>query len=325
MPMRIRLATQDDAPAIVGLLLEDATERRALDTPLWPIAADARERAGATVATEAKGEGTVRWLLADVGHAIVGVSRAGTIPCPPIYQNAGQPTSFLFEETFVARHAPGDTWPLLIAEAERTTSSLGASVFLAACAPAQREKRRALEAAGYGIVTNYLVKHGLMGHPPPSVRSASADDVPSIVTLTTQSLASLQEANPKMWTPHPEAAPRFATWMNYSLTLPDRRIFVAEDRRGFIIAQSPGAFHVPQTSPRDHLGLVDDFWSEDFTAPSPPRYSDRTMDLLSAAELEFVNRGRTTTMVICPAARQPKQDFLRASGYRDGNAWMLKA
>jgi hypothetical protein len=326
MSLHVRRATATDVAAVVALLLEDAAERKTLDPRLWPLAANAADCVQQRFAKEVNGESQIRWLVAESSGALVGVVRAGVVPVPPIYQFAGQVASLLFEETYAAKSAPLDVYSALIAMAEKETGTMNAISYLAACAPSQERKLRAFEAAGYRIVTHYLVKHNLSDHQLiDSVRPASPQDVPGIVALGARSQQSLCGANARMWTPHPEAPTRFGAWMQYSLTLPDRRIFVsgADPLDGFVIAQPPSQFHLPLTAPNDHLGLIDDFWSTEFDAAQTPNQAS-AKDLLATAEHEFRVRGRTSAMVITAAAPQPKQDFLRTSGYRDANAWMLK-
>ena len=215
----------------------------------------------------------------------------------------------------------------LIAAAEREGKAMGAVIFIAACAPFQCAKLGALQSAGYGVVTLYLVKHRLVNQPSPaSVRAAVPADVPAIVAMGAQSQQVLFAANPKMWTPHPDAPARFSAWMLFSLNLPDRRIFVSPEpeRAGFVIAQPASPMRLPLTCKREHVGLVDDFWTPEFAATDKFGYST-ARDLLTTAEQEFVQRGRTSAMVICADGCRSKQDFLRHADYRDGNAWLLKA
>jgi hypothetical protein len=171
------------------------------------------------------------------------------------------------------------------------------------------------------------VKHGLGDNTlSASVRAATPLDVPAIVAMGAESQKALCKGNARMWTPHPDAPARFGAWMHYSLTSQDRRIFVAGERElgGFVIAQPTSPFHLPLASRSEHVGLIDDFWSSEFAEASDSREMPYARDLLASAEGEFVQRGRTSAMVVCPAAWRAKQDLLRACGYRDGNAWMLK-
>jgi hypothetical protein len=235
----------------------------------------------------------------------------------------------LFDETCVSRSAPDGTLAALVDAAEREGAAMGAVIQLAACAAFQREKRRALETAGYVVVTEYLVKHGLadVSASQSSTRAASPADVPAIVAMGAAAQRALHHANAQMWKPHPDAPQRFGAWMQYSLTLPDRRILVhgASEPSGFVIAQPVSAFHLPLTCERDHIGLIDDFWAPEFGTETARRELASARALLIAAESEFVRRSRTSAMAICPAAWHAKQDILRAHGYHDGNSWMLKA
>ena len=328
MPTIVRPATSGDLAAISALLLQDAAERAASDGDLWPLASDASQRVAKTLSVEMRNEGSNRWLVAEVAGAVEGVARLGVIPCPPIYHLAGKLVFLLYDDTTVSSSAPNGALALLVAAAEREGAALGAISCLAACAPFQRDKRRALESAGYGVVTDYLVKHSLSnGGSLAGVREAVATDVPAIVEMGAQSQEALFQANAQMWKPHPEARARFGAWMHFALTLPDRCILVhgGHDGAGFVIAQPASAFHLPLTCDRERIGLIDDFWAQDFATAKEPQGATHAGDLLKAAELEFVARGRTSAMAICPAGWRSKQDFLRAHGYRVGNTWMLKA
>jgi len=318
----VRAATPGDLAGVSALVLQDAADRAASDGALWVPAGDASQRVARTFADEVENGRTVRWFAAEAAGAVVGVVRFGVIPCPPIYHLAGGLALLLFDESYVSRSAPVGVFAALIGAAEREGAAMGAVIQLAACAAFQLEKRRALEAAGYGVVTDYLIKHGLVAGSESHVRAASPADVPAIVAMGVQAQKALHQANDRMWKPHPEAPQRFGAWMQYSLTLPDRRILVfdAEEPSGFVIAQPVSAFHLPMACGRDHIGLIDDFWASAFVSSDASDASE----LLAAAEAEFVRRGRTSAMVICPAMWRAKQDVLRAYGYRDGNTWMLK-
>lgn len=327
MPTFVRPATLNDRTAIGALLLQDATERASNDRDLWPLAADALDRIAETFTKEVRQEGPTRWLVAETDGAVVGVARFGVIPCPPIYHLAGGLAFVLYDDTFVGASAYSDALGLLVAAAEREGRAMGAVIFLAACAQFQRGKLSALQTAGYDVVTHYLVKHRLSNRAAPtSVRVATAADVPAVVAMGARSQKSLFQANAKMWKPHPDAPTRFGAWMQYSLTLPDRRILVFGEGEldGFVIAQPTSPFHTPLAARSEHLGLIDDFWAPEFAPETEGQDASTAEDLLASAEVEFVRRGRTSAMVICPAAWQAKQDLLRACGYRDGNAWLLK-
>lgn len=328
MPTSVRAATSDDLAAIGALLLQDATERAAAEGDLWLLATNAVERIAEAFSKEARPEGSTRWLVAEAAGSVVGVARFGVIPCPPIYHLAGGTAFVLYDDTFVGASAPGDALTSLAVAAEREGRAMGAAIFLATCAPFQHGKLSALQAAGYDLVTHYLVKHRLSNPTPPaSVRAATAADVPTIVAMGAESQRSLFKANARMWKPHADAPARFGAWMHYSLALQDRRIFVMGEREfgGFVIAQPINPFHMPLTAEREHLGLIDDFWASEFAEEIIGRDFSNARDLLVGAEAEFVQRGRTGAMAICPAAWRSKQNLLRACGYRDGNAWMLKA
>jgi hypothetical protein len=328
MPVLVRPARPGDLAAVCALLLRDAADRATSDGALWVPATDAAQRVAGAFSEEVPEGRTVRWLVAEVANVVVGVVRFGVIPCPPIYHLAGGLALLLFDETCVSSLAPEGALAALIEAAEREGAAMGAVIQLAACAAFQLGKCRAFEAAGYAIVTQYLVKHGFAdGSASRSpVRVAAPADIPAIVAMGVEAQKALCEANAKMWKPHPDAPTRFGAWMQYSLRLPDRRILVfdAGEPSGFVIAQPASALHVPISCERSHIGLIDDFWASAFAAADALSSSDASM-LLCAAEAEFVRRGRTSTMAICPKDWRAKNDVLRGRGYVDGNTWMLKA
>ena len=163
---------------------------------MWPLAADAAQRVARAFSGEVRGEGLTRWLVVDADGAAVGVARFGVIPCPPTYRLVGGLAFVLFDDTFASKSAPAGALDSLIVAAAREGETMGAVIFLAACAPFQREKQRTLESAGYDAVTHYLVKHRLSDRATPaSVRPATAADVPAIVAMGAQSQKALCRAN----------------------------------------------------------------------------------------------------------------------------------
>jgi hypothetical protein len=87
MPPSIRLATLQDLPAIVALLIQDAEARRALDPLLWRIAGDAStriERVAGAALNGSRASARELWFLAEQAGRIVGVAHAMLLPVPPI-------------------------------------------------------------------------------------------------------------------------------------------------------------------------------------------------------------------------------------------------
>jgi hypothetical protein len=75
----------------------------------------------------------------------------------------------------------------------------------------------------YEPVTLYMVKHRFSPEAlPPSLRKASAENVPVIVKRSAEHRRTLTKINPLFWHIHPQADSRFGEWMWRSLTFKDR-------------------------------------------------------------------------------------------------------
>jgi GNAT superfamily N-acetyltransferase len=331
MPLSIRPATPHDLPGIVSLLGEDAQERRSLDPQLWRLAADTPRRIESAVgAALDRSTASMRelWLVAEHSGRIVGVTHAMTVPVPPIYDGAASLPGLLLDDCFASADAPSGTADELLAATEAALRTAGATTLTASC-PVAAPLRPLYERHGYEPVTRYMAKHRFTPDAlPPGVRPACAEDVPAIVTLSTQHRKTLAKVNPRFWRIHPEADSRFDAWMRRSLTLTDRhmRVAVAAGKvRGYVIAQPCSPLLVPAAHDVAAIGIIDDFYDEDFTAVSAGSNSGSSgAGLLAAAESAFAQRGVDSALVVCPAAWPSKVSLLERSGYRTAKLWMLK-
>ena len=95
--------------------------------------------------------------------------------------------------------------------------------------------------------------------------------------------------------------------------------------RGYIITQPVAPLLIPAAHDISAIGVIDDFYDEDFAAV-PGGASDGTtaVDLLSAAESAFARRGVSAALAVCPAAWTSKVALLEAQGWRTAKLWMLK-
>jgi hypothetical protein len=329
MPPSIRLATPHDVPEIVALLTEDAQQRRSLDPLLWRIAPDAQARIDRGVgAALQRTETPARelWLVAEHSDRIVGIMHAMKVPVPPIYVGAGP--GLLLDDCFIPGDAPPGTAEALLVATETALTAAGSALLVASC-PAGGPLRPLYKRQGYEPVTLYMAKHEFSsGALPRGVRPAGAEDVPGIVKLSAEHRRTLVQVNSRFWHIHQEADRRFDEWMRRSLTLKDRDMFVAVEAgavRGYAIAQPISPLLVPAPHEITAIGVIDDFYDEDFAAVSAiSNGGSRGANLLVAAESAFARRGVDSTLAVCPAGWSSKVSLLEQRGYRTAKLWMLK-
>jgi hypothetical protein len=328
MPPVIRPPSTDDIAGIVALLMQDARQRSELDPKLWRF--DERVPARIEDAFIAHFGAADRprdlYLVAEQNRQLVGITHSMLVPVPPIY-DPGVTPGLLLDDCFISRDAPPGTAEVLLAATEAALQAIGATSFIAS-STANAPWQHVCEMHGYEPVTLYLAKHWFAGNPlPPDVRAARAGDVPDIVRLSAAHRRTLHKINSRFWHIHPEADQRFAAWMGYSLTLPDRNMFVAESRNdlaGYIIAQPCPRMHVPLAHDTAGLGVIDDFYSVDYAAV--PKATDGTSarHLLSAGETAFAKRSIEAALVVCPVGWTSKRTLLQRHGYKTAKLWMLK-
>src|SRR5215471_6729957 len=202
MPPSIRSATLQDLPAIVELLIQDAEARRSLDPVLWRTAGDAStriERAVGAVLNGSQAPAREFWFVAERVGRIVGVTHAMLVPVPPIYDGAAGSPGLLLDDCFIAAGAPSGTAEALLVATEAALETAGAPRLIAS-SPAAGPLRLLYERHGYEPVTLYMAKHRPSPDAlPPSVRKASAEDVPGIVKRSAEHRRMLARINPRFW------------------------------------------------------------------------------------------------------------------------------
>jgi hypothetical protein len=320
-----------DLPGIVSLLIEGTHERRSLDPLLWRLTPSAPARIAAAVGAAlnaSQASAPELWLVAEESDRIVGVTHAMTVPVPPIYDAAASLPGLLLDDCFISTDAPAGTAEALLVATEAALRQAGATTLIASC-PAAAPLRPIYESRGYEPVTLYMGKHRFSpGALPFGVRPASAEDLPAIVTLSAEHRRTLARVNPRFWHIHPEADIRFDAWMRRSLTLKDRDMRVAGgpgEVHGYIIAQPCSPLLIPIAHDVAGIGVIDDFYDEDFaTVAAVSNNGSSGAALLAAAESAFVQRGVDSALVVCPAAWPSKVSLLERSGYRTAKLWMLR-
>ncbi len=315
---------------MADLLVLDAEQRRSVDPALWPLAADAAARIESALHRGLAGPNPSAqelWLLAEISGRLVGITHAMIVPVPPIYGVAASPGLFL-DDCFTRPDAPPETAEALLAATEVALRAAGAGDLIASH-PAAGPWRPLYERHGYAPVTLYMAKHGFSVHELPSgLRSARPEDVPGIVKLSADHRRTLAQLNPRFWPLHPDADGRFKTWMSYSLTLADRDMIVAggpDEMHGYVIAQPVSRLLMPAAHDIGAIGVVDDFYDQDFANVLALSNGGATAGkLISAAESAFVRRSFAAALVVCPAAWTSKAALLERQGYRTAKLWMLK-
>ena len=330
MPLSVRPAALQDLSAIVESLIRDAGERRSLDPVLWRVPGDAPTRIERAVGAALNGSQAAAgelWFLAEDAGRIVGVAHAMLVPVPPIYDSAAGSPGLLLDDCWVSADAPSGAAEALLVAAEDALRAAGARGLIASC-PAAGPLRPLYERHGYEPVTLYMAKHRpSRSAVPPSVRNSTAEDVPAIVTRSAEHRRTLARINPRFWHIHHEADRRFDAWMRRSLTLKDRDMFVAVEAgavHGYVIAQPVSPLLVPAAHDVAAIGVIDDFYDDDFADVSAvANGGSNGRNLLVAAEDAFARRRVDGTLVVCPAGWSSKRSLLEQRGYRVVKLWML--
>jgi hypothetical protein len=250
------------------------------------------------------------------------------VPVPPIYDGSAGPPGLFLDDCFISTDAPSGTAEALLAATEAALVAAGAPRLIASC-PAAGPLRPLYEHHGYEPVTLYMVKHRFSPEAlPPSVRMAGAEDVPGIVKRSAEHRRMLARINSRFWHIHPEADSRFEAWMRRSLTFRDRDMLVTtagREVRGYAVAQPIAPLLVPAAHEITAIGVIDDFYEEDFADISALSAGGSSgADLLAAAESAFARRAIDSALVVCPAGWTSKVHLLEQRGYRTAKLWMLK-
>jgi hypothetical protein len=100
----------------------------------------------------------------------------------------------------------------------------------------------------------------------------------------------------------------------------------AGEVRGYIIAQPIAPLLVPAPHEITAIGVVDDFYDEDFADISiMSTGASSGANLLAAAESAFAQRAIGSAVVVCRAGWSSKISLLEQRGYRTAKLWMLRA
>jgi len=330
MPLAIRPANPADTDPIAALLVSDAEARQRADPGLWRPRPDAAAMAARAIAEAIVAENPSfrqKWLVAESDGRIVGASHSIRLPVPPIYAGAFGPPGLIMDDSTLAADAPDDTAPRLLKAAEDDLVADGAGILLASALPDSPWPRVHAE-AGYRPLTLYLARSGLTcGDPGHGIRKASAEDVPAIVVLSAANRQVLFEIDP-FWMPHADADQRFGAWMERSLGLTDRDMFVGDGGtgpEGYAISQPATPLHFPPLFDIAGIGVIDDWYHRDFAElhPHGPE-AGAAAGLLSAAEAALAARGRDTVLVVCPADWMSKKALLEETGHRTALVWQIR-
>lgn len=331
MRTTIRPAMLSDLERVAELLLADAKARCAHDPQLWKLDSAAREKILTTVRLAMAAEKPAfrqQWLVAETDRDIVGVTHSILLPVPPIYAGEFGPPGLIMEDCFIEPNAPPETRAALLRAAESDLVKAGARILLASSVDGgdwESEYRR----QGFDPLTLYFAKTGLCeARAFTDVRQAIEEDVPNIVTSSAVNRQILKGLHPFFWKPHDDADGRFGSWMQRSLTLNDRDMFVAESGgmlRGYAISHPATPLHFPSPHDISAVGVIDDYFHEELEQPQGLDAGNTTAaELLASAEAARRTRGDASVMVVCPAAWESKIALLEQSGYRKAITWFIK-
>lgn len=331
MSIHIRPADLSDMEQLADLLLADAKARYAADPVLWAMDSDPRPKIIATLRRAIEADAPAfrqMWLVAETNGDLVGVAHSILLPVPPIYAGVFGPPGLIMEDCFVAPHAPADTQRLLLVAAEADLVAAGAQILLGSSV-ARGAWEPLYHAQGYEPLTMYFAKTGLSRpKPSPAVRKAQADDIPGIVALSAMHRQRLVDLHSVFWEPHPQADSRFGAWMQRSLTLTDRDMFVSDGQghlTGYAISQPATPLHFPTPHDISGVGVIDDFFHDATdNVRALEASAPQAAELLRAAEAARAARGNTAVLVVCPAAWSSKIRLLTDLGYNTAITWHFK-
>ena len=327
MTTTIRPAGLHDLEPIAELLLADAKTREAVDPVLWKLESEPRQKILSAVRASMEA-GEQRWLVGETGAEIVGVTHAMHVPVPPIYDGEFGSPGLIMEDCCVSAEAPPPTRTVLLQAAEADLVQSGARMVIGTSA-ADGDWEEEYARQGYDPVTLYFARTRLSDATAiPHVRQANGDDIADIVAASAVNRQILQRLNPSFWRPHAEANDRFGSWMQHSLILSDRDMFVSNSHgefRGYAISQPATRLHFPSPHDISCTGVIDDYFHQAIADPDTPSADwDEGLALLEVAEAARQKRGDSAVLVVCPAAWRTKIALLEAAGYRKAITWFVK-
>ncbi|MEL6619803.1 MAG: hypothetical protein AAFP16_13065 [Pseudomonadota bacterium] len=330
MSVTIRAAVPPDIGAMVPLLVADAHARERSDPVLWPVAEGADDRASAALTAALNDEHPPfrqQWLVAEDGGAVVGVAHTILLPVPPIYAGAFGPPGLIMEDCTVSPEAPEGTMRTLLWAAERDLTGAGAQVLLASSVAGGAWAAEYV-AQGYAPLTHYFASSALRASSKTDgVRPAQVADVPGIVRQSAVHRRILNSLD-RFWEPHGASDARFGAWMEKSLTLPDRDMFVSDvgaGVTGYAISQPATSLHFPPSHDISTVGVIDDFHHGALVDPTRVSgHIDDASALFRTAEGARAARGGKAVLVVCPAAWRSKAALLETEHYRNAITWYRK-
>lgn len=326
MSYSIRDADLADLDALVCLLVEDGRQRAAMNSVLWKMEAAPEGKIRATVQAALESPDAPfrqKWLLAEDDGRVQGVAHTILLPVPPIYAGVFGPPGLIMEDCYVASDAPAGVTSALLDAAEADLAQAGAQIMLASSVTGGAWAQR-YEARDYDPLTLYFAKTRLREGVPAEIRIATAQDIPGIVTSSAENRSILSDLD-SFWRPHEAADGRFGAWMEKSLTLSDRDMFVAgpvSALDGYAISQPATRLHFPAAHDIAGIGVIDDYYHTQMADPAALR-GDGTgaAELLGAAEAALEARGNAAALVVCPAKWTSKTAVLEAAGYANAITW----
>lgn len=331
MTLNIRPAETGDLDQIAALMVADAQVREGLRPGLWRLAPDALQKTRSTISKAMEAEAPPfrqQWLVGEDAGALVAVTHAILLPVPPIYAGEFGPPGLIMEDCHVAGTAPAGTHEAMLAAAEADLREAGAEVLLGSSVEGGAWES-VFAANGYVPLTMYYAKTGLRSaRPLADVHPAKAEDVPSIVISSAVHRSILDGLHARFWTPHPQADDRFDAWMQRSLTLTDRDMFVSKRADGFggyAISHPATPLHFPTPHDISGVGVIDDFFHTFLTNPEELGVGvAEASALFEAAEAAREGRGNHSVLVVCPAAWPSKRALLEQAGYSNAITWHIK-
>ena len=331
MTLSIRAAEPRDIDEVSSLLLADAESRTSMNPDLWRMDSDAQDKTKAHLTAAMTTQSPPfrqKWMVADNAGQPIGVAHSILLPVPPIYAGEFGPPGLIMEDCYLTQSAPEGTQRALLDAAEADLVAAGAKILLASSVPGG-DWQGVYKDHGYEPLTLYFAKTGLaadQGHS--NVRPATAQDVPLIVASSAEHRNVLERINLLFWRAHKDADTRFGAWMERSLTLQDRDMFVEENQTrfgGYAISQPATPLHFPTPHDISGVGVIDDFFHMAFSDIERlgPDIRDAAA-LFTAAEAARSARGDHSVLVVCPAAWTTKITLLQQLGYHNAITWFLK-